>query len=166
MTTTTGYEHWALEKWQHSCAQLITLQLCSFHWGMYHIAYLVLSQFFNQVMANNDQLKTRVKRIRVLGYFDDGRLNWWLILNMLIWLQISGSIGYIERMCSAMCVGLCLLELFCLIHYLLVDLIFLHDSLILCSTSSPTCRFVVFHWVSSNQNQLPPCNKQWWIAYW
>jgi len=42
---------------------------------MYHIAYLGLSQFFNQVMANNVILKTRVKRIRVLGYFDDGRLN-------------------------------------------------------------------------------------------
>jgi hypothetical protein len=42
---------------------------------MYHIAYLVLSQFFNQFMANNVKLITRVKRIRVLGYFDDGRLN-------------------------------------------------------------------------------------------
>jgi hypothetical protein len=35
-------------------------------------------------MANNVKLKTRVKRIRVSGYFDDGRLNGWLILNMLI----------------------------------------------------------------------------------
>ncbi len=51
---------------------------------MYQIVYLVFSEFFKQVMANNLKLKTKFKIITDLGFFDDGRLNRWLVLNMIV----------------------------------------------------------------------------------